>query len=242
MAAAAWACQYRPRRLLRPLVLLLLLRLRLLRHLQRHLCGCCGLASGIAGPRVEARSAASAASARALRRRAERRAHWWGARLGHRRQLGNALLGVGCARVHQRQLRHHVLCEAVRRVLDLSELLLGRGDHGVELRVVVVDLALEARQLHLHAVDDGIHRVLGVADRRLELQADACDRRGLVVQAAVDAAAPNLQSRGVDGLRRQRLLRLRKSCGRCCCHRVRKGGTMFLPRKPELSSATMRVF
>ena len=108
--------------------------------------------------------------------------------------------------------------------------------------MVVVDLALEARQLHLHAVDDGIHRVLGVADRRLELQADACDRRCLVVQAAVDAAAPNLQSRGVDGLRRQRLLQLRKSCGRCCCHRLRKGGTMFLRRKPEISSATMRVF
>ena len=146
---------------------------------------------------------------------------------GHGRQLGKVLLGAGCARINQRHLVRQILRDAVHHAFDLSELLLGRGDHDVQLPVVVVHLALEADQLTADALDDGVHRVLGVADRHLELQADACDRRGLVIQAAVDAAAPNQQGRGVDGLRRHRLLRLRKSCGRCCCHCVRRGGTMI---------------
>ena len=183
-------------------------------------------------PWVEARSSASsAAGARALRWRAERCAKRRGARQGRpgaglaqHQELGNALLGAGCACVHQRQLRHHVLRQAVHHILDLSELLLGLSDHGVELLVVVVDLALEARELHPDAVNDSVHRILGVADRRLQLETYASDRRGLIVQATINAAAPHLQGRSVDRLRRRRLLlRQRESCGSCGCHGVRCG-------------------
>jgi hypothetical protein len=87
--------------------------------------------------------------------------------------------------------------------------------------VVVVDLALEARELHPDAVNDSVHRILGVADRRLQLETYASDRRGLIVQATINAAAPHLQGRSVDRLRRRRLLlRQRESCG---CHGVRCG-------------------
>ena len=108
--------------------------------------------------------------------------------------------------------------QAVHHILDLSELLLGLSDHGVELLVVVVDLALEARELHPDAVNDSVHRILGVADRRLQLETYASDRRGLIVQATINAEAPHLQGRSVD-----RRLRRLESCGSCGCHGVRCG-------------------